>query len=178
MALRVPRDVRVERPTVGAQDPSTDSDAGDGGASQEIASALKVLHRETSLIGGLELGGIMQFARRIGDNVVSAVVASVIIAVAVFAWDFMKNGALISALHGVTKTELDHRLEKIGNPDLSVLNDRMTLQCTWEPVGRPKSIHKDKGDWCPEGHLVRQFDLDEKDSTHVADALCCKLVFK
>ena len=116
--------------------------------------------------------------QRIKDNVVSAVAASIIIAVAVFAWEFMKNGALISALHGVTKTELDGKLGQIEDPDLSVLNDRMTLQCTWEPVGRPRSIEKEVKDWCPEGYLIRQLDLDEKGSTHVADALCCKLVFE
>ena len=120
----------------------------------------------------------MTFLHRIGDNVVSAVVASVIIAAAVFAWDIMKNGALISALHGVTQTELDDRLAQFANPDLSVLNDRMALQCTWEPVGRPRSIEKDVRAWCPEDHLLRQLDLDEAGSTHIADALCCKLVFE
>ena len=150
----------------------------------------------------------MNFSRKILGNVVSAVVASLILATAVFAWDLMKNGALISAFHGVTKkdlddrlsaldavtkteldsrlsaldavtqTDLDDRLGQIGKLGLAVANERMTLQCTWEPVGREKSHHMDQGDWCPEGHLLRQLDIDGLGGEHVGNAMCCKLIFE
>ncbi len=126
----------------------------------------------------------MSFFRRISDNVVSAVVAAVIIAVAAFIWEQSRNGALISALHGVTKSELDDRLKQIGLLDLDgfpdAINSHMTLECNnkWEQVGREKSHEQNNGDWCPDGHFVNEFDLNLGGGTYVAYARCCKLMFK
>ena len=117
----------------------------------------------------------MRFLYVIRDNVITAIVVSVIIALVVLVWERATDGGLISLLQGVTKSELAEKLKQIQDP--SALNKRMTLECTWEPVGHPRSTEKDVKDWCPRNYLIRQFYLDEKSSTHVADALCCKLVF-
>ena len=70
----------------------------------------------------------MRLLHTIRDNVVSALVASIFIGLAVLAWEKATDGGLISLLQGVTKTELEKKLREI--PKTSELNERLTLQCS------------------------------------------------
>jgi hypothetical protein len=52
--------------------------------------------------------------------------------------------------------------------------------CVWNIVGAQKS-HGDKGNWCPDGYFITQFDLDgdknysAHDAPFVGRVKCCKL---
>ena len=68
--------------------------------------------------------------------------------------------------------------EAVRNPNVSSLNSRIHLECSWKLVGRKKSHYQDRGEWCPANQFITQLDLNLQDGAYVYSARCCSLMFK